>query len=1080
MKKILKILFASLIIGIMVFGCTVPGSPSYKSNKKNSTFNQTRKRSLPGPVKDYGILQVKDGKLCDKDGNPVQLRGMSLYWSMWGQQWWNESAIDQAVDFLGCQIIRAPLGIGDADNPIKVGGYLDGEVNKALNKARVERVVEQAIYRGIYVIIDWHDSHAEDHTAAAEDFFRQMASKYKDTPNVIFEIYNEPVSAWSAIKKYAEAVIKVIRDQGANNLIIVGTPDWSKLGQEVIDNKINATNIAYTLHFYAGAPSHYLDSGLGRNAKDAVEAGLCVFVTEWGTCYYDGNGDVDPIHSQEWIDWMKENKISWCNWALNDMEESASIFKVNTNPYGPWSDSDLTDSGKYLLYGTGGKEPPLPAPTASFVVSPSLLRLKGNGKEAERTTVIKGSLSGATTDQDWLHVQTSGQTITVSADVNDSDTNDRFGNIILSDGNGHEAKIKVIQLRNDGNLALMQPAYASSQEGSYKAINAVDGDETGTRWGSKFTNNQRIPSEDFQWIVVDLGKDRSFGKIVLFWEAAYASRYLIETAPDQGSNDLPDNSKFSELYDSGMIPDGKGNHSDTLNTGRTARWVRVRSLARTYIGGKQFGVSLYEIKLFKVPYIAAWGPDKTQFPNGVYAGGYEVSDYTISNVSWTASSDSDWLTVSPTTGGSDEDPPPNDGVHGVKYTVAPNYTGKERTGHLTFTGNGVTKTISFTQAAETNVYHTKDTSGNPVDMHLYASLTSTVTNPDESMDFDISVNRYFNNWQTILVDNPDWLTIKSYIPPGDNVPSWNTTGIRLHATPNMTAAERKTLVVFTMKPSPCLTFLWINQSPTQPTITTDPSSWSIGPGANPNLSTTVTSNTAWTVTDKPDWITISPSSGAVGTQSVTVNVAANTDPDYREGSVKFTCNNSNISTTIRIIQGGEPPQQNKWTPSGGGDQQNYTITWTGNWTASSSVPGWLTITPTNGYGNGSIYMSANANTTGVTRTATVTITGNGATKTIQITQDPVSLTVSPASISVGANGGTKSFAITSNTIWWSAYTTDGGGWLSINTGSYSGSGNGTVYFTLSKNTTGKTRTATITVISGNVPNKIVTITQAAN
>ena len=110
------------------------------------------------PVDSYGHLQIANGKLTsEKTGSPVQLTGMSLYWSNWGSAWWNESAVDQAVDYLGCKILRAPMAVGQHENGVPVdakGGYLSDPV---ANKARLKRVVDQAIYRGIYVIIDWHD-----------------------------------------------------------------------------------------------------------------------------------------------------------------------------------------------------------------------------------------------------------------------------------------------------------------------------------------------------------------------------------------------------------------------------------------------------------------------------------------------------------------------------------------------------------------------------------------------------------------------------------------------------------------------------------------------------------------------------------------------------------------------------------------------------------------------------------------------------------------------------------------------------------------------------------------------------------
>ena len=45
-------------------------------------------------------------------------------------------------------------------------------------KMLMKNVVDACIDMGIYVIIDWHDHHAEKNTAAAKAFFIEMAKTY--------------------------------------------------------------------------------------------------------------------------------------------------------------------------------------------------------------------------------------------------------------------------------------------------------------------------------------------------------------------------------------------------------------------------------------------------------------------------------------------------------------------------------------------------------------------------------------------------------------------------------------------------------------------------------------------------------------------------------------------------------------------------------------------------------------------------------------------------------------------------------------------------------------------------------------
>ena len=109
------------------------------------------------------------------------------------------------------------------------------------------------------VIIDWHDHNAEKHEKEATKFFREMAKEYGEFPNVIFEIYNEPIAQdWSqTIKPYHERIVKVIRKY-SSNLIVLGTRTWSQDVDEAAQDPVQGENLAYTIHFYANI--HMQDS----------------------------------------------------------------------------------------------------------------------------------------------------------------------------------------------------------------------------------------------------------------------------------------------------------------------------------------------------------------------------------------------------------------------------------------------------------------------------------------------------------------------------------------------------------------------------------------------------------------------------------------------------------------------------------------------------------------------------------------------------------------------------------------------------------------------------------------------------
>ncbi|WP_242515386.1 glycoside hydrolase family 5 protein [Sorangium cellulosum] len=297
------------------------------------------------PVDTHGALQIVGNQLRDQHGRQVQLKGMSLFWSQWAGSFYNASVVNTIADGWGATVVRAAMAV-------ESGGYL---TNPTAEKEKVRTVVRAAVDKGIYVIIDWHDHSATDHKDQAKAFFTEMAREYKNTPNVIFEIFNEPDNEpWSRIKPYAIEVIDAIRAQGANNVIVVGTPTWSQDVDVAASDPITGrSNIAYTLHFYANTHRE----SLRRKAQTALDRGLALFVTEFGTCDASGNGGLNLSESQTWMSWLDTRKISWANWSLFDKDETASALRPGAGPGGNWPDSSLTESGRWvkskILEGSG-------------------------------------------------------------------------------------------------------------------------------------------------------------------------------------------------------------------------------------------------------------------------------------------------------------------------------------------------------------------------------------------------------------------------------------------------------------------------------------------------------------------------------------------------------------------------------------------------------------------------------------------------------------------------------------------------------------------------------------------------------
>lgn len=308
---------------------TVPPAPS---DPKGTT-----------PVSQHGQLSVKNGQLVDKSGKGYQLRGMSTHGLTWFPEFVNESAFKTLRDDWNTNVVRLAMYVDEWGN----GQCYMG--NKSGSLELLEKGVDICIKLDMYVIIDWHVLNPGDpskYTNEAKSFFETVSKRYAKYPNVIYEICNEPNggASWSGnIKPYAEKIIPVIRKNAPNSVIIVGTPTWSQEIDKPLSDPLNYKNVMYAFHFYAAT-----HAGLRSNVENCVAQGLPVFVSEFGTCDASGGGANDFNETQKWLSYFDKQGISYCNWSICNKDETCSVLRPGTSANGNWSESDLTENGKWM------------------------------------------------------------------------------------------------------------------------------------------------------------------------------------------------------------------------------------------------------------------------------------------------------------------------------------------------------------------------------------------------------------------------------------------------------------------------------------------------------------------------------------------------------------------------------------------------------------------------------------------------------------------------------------------------------------------------------------------------------------
>ena len=324
-KKIIFILFTSSVLTVFNSSC---------SEEKIITPENNQNKTV---VDLYGKLRIEGNKILDKNGNQIALHGMSLFWSQWIGKYYNYDCIKWLRDDWKCTVIRAAMAVDEQD------GYL---INPHIELSKVRKVIDACIELGIYVIVDWHSHHAEDYVTEAKSFFSQIANLYGDKPNIIYEIYNEPLQiSWKdVVKPYSIEVVEAIRAVDPDNIIIVGTPTWSQDVDVAANDPLNFSNIVYALHFYAGTHKQ----SLRDKVTTALNKGVALFISEWGTSLADASGSVFYTETNEWINFTDSKKMSWCNWSVADKNETTSALRVGANAEGGWSLSELTESGKLV------------------------------------------------------------------------------------------------------------------------------------------------------------------------------------------------------------------------------------------------------------------------------------------------------------------------------------------------------------------------------------------------------------------------------------------------------------------------------------------------------------------------------------------------------------------------------------------------------------------------------------------------------------------------------------------------------------------------------------------------------------
>lgn len=413
------------------------------------------------------------------------------------------------------------------------------------------------------------------------------------------------------------------------------------------------------------------------------------------------------------------------------------------------------------------------------------------------------------------------------------------------------------------------------------------------------------------------------------------------------------------------------------------------------------------------------------------------------NVNWTLDETSTWFSLNQTIG---------NGSTTITLDYDENVLPSSRSETITLSGDGGVSDITITviQAGAGAI--------------LTSSTTSLmVTSPAGNTSFDVSSNV---NWT--ITESDSWF---SATPDSGN----GNSGITVNYTENTNTSPRSGTLTLSGDNGVTDIVVTITQEGAAAFLTVGTNAINVSPSAG-NTNVMVNANVNWTAVSSDAWLRVNPGSGS-GTVSLMLDYDANPDPTPRTATVTVSAiglPDQEIVVTqegLTAILTVNPGTINVTSPAGSTD---FEISSNTTWNISGGA-GWFTVSQTSGSGDATISINYDENQATSIRSATLTISGNGAgDQQVIITQEAAAafLGVSTNVINLQAPAGSTDFDVNANVSWTIISVAP---WLTID--QTAGTGNSTINIDYTENTGSTLRTATILVTSAGLADQIITINQ---
>jgi hypothetical protein len=371
----------------------------------------------------------------------------------------------------------------------------------------------------------------------------------------------------------------------------------------------------------------------------------------------------------------------------------------------------------------------------------------------------------------------------------------------------------------------------------------------------------------------------------------------------------------------------------------------------------------------------------------------------------------------------------------VSYSVAANQGTTPRTGTVTIAG----QTFTINQAGVVCTFSVSPT---------VVALTSSAS----TFGVDVSAPDACN-WTAS--SSVPWLILTSGSDSGDGRATFNVASNTTGAARSGTVAVAGQTVTVTQPSGSC-------------TYTISPIIVTVSPDAT---TATVAVNTQtscpWSASSPAGWVSFPNGATGAGSGSLTYAVQSNAAATQRSAILTIAGRSFSLTQQARICTYTFNPSS--VTVTSGATSGSFTVTPSDacSWTPTSSAS-WLTISGS-GVGPGVVTYNVQANTTGATRFATVRV-GIAVFNVTQLA--PCDYSISPTSVALGngASNGSVSVSTGIGCPWTASSPVS---WVTI-TGNSSGTGPGSVTYSVASNSSNQSRSATL-----NIAGDTFTVNQSA-